>query len=77
MMTMMKSMMSDLKRLWSKSTSWLKSSPTTRPPIVTHQVHVLLIKIVIIIIIIIIIVIIIIIIIIIIMSCSASSLSGF
>ena len=44
MMTMMKSMISDLKRLWSKSTSWLKSSPTTRPPIVTHQVHVLLSK---------------------------------
>ena len=77
MMTMMKSMISDLKRLWSKSTSWLKSSPPARPPIVTHQVHVLLIKIVIIIIIIIIIVIIIIIIIIIIMSCSSSSLSGF
>ena len=42
MMAMMKSMMSDLKRLWSKSTSWLKSSPPARPPIVTHQVHVLL-----------------------------------
>ena len=60
---MMMMMMCDLKSFWTKPTAWLKSSPATRPPIVTHQVHVLLSKIVIIIIII--------------MSCSSSSLSGF